>query len=201
MTTPDIESCGDFISLEVAFGPERHPVQLASTASVRDLREYLQDLLSVSADKQKLLGLPAKAADSDRLGDLPLKRPLHKVMLVGTRDADLDRARQLEAAAADEFAGSVVNDLAEPDDDDDDGAAADVSRNPLYLDRVAKRVATYRPKVIAGFRPGKHTLVLDIDYTLLDHKRSVHPPNGIGGVGGGGLDLSRAPPPHAVHCF
>jgi ubiquitin-like domain-containing CTD phosphatase 1 len=160
----------EFVTLEVAFGSERHTVQLAATASILDLREYLQDLLSVAAEKQKLLGLPGKPSDVDELGRLPLKRPVHKVMLVGTRDADLDRAKQLEAAAAEAFSDSVLNDLGDADDEDG-GVDGDVSRNPTFLERIAKRIATYRPKVLAGFRPGKHTLVLDIDYTLLDHKR------------------------------
>ena len=39
-----------------------------------------------------------------------------------------------------------------------------------YLSKVEKRVQSYEVKVLNEPRPGKKLLVLDIDYTLFDHR-------------------------------
>jgi len=65
-----------------------------------------------------------------------------------------------------------------PEDDLDLPEEAELAdkENPLYLARIAKRVETYKPKMLAGFKPGKKVLVLDIDYTLIDHRSVVETP-------------------------
>lgn len=43
----------------------------------------------------------------------------------------------------------------------------------IYLNKVAKRVKDYEVKILNELRPGKKLLVLDIDYTLFDHRTTA----------------------------
>lgn len=121
----------------------------------------------------KLLGLKSArgkgmAADAEKLVELAasLKKP---ITLMGTPVAAL-AAEAVAAAAAPE----VVDDL----DDDFGGTVlvlppAEVAEN---IDRVDKRIAAAPVRVRTPPRPGKKLLVLDIDYTLIDHKSTVERP-------------------------
>lgn len=60
--------------------------------------------------------------------------------------------------------GDVIDDL----DDTDEKEC--IHKSPLYLSKIAKRVKEYEIKEINPRREGKNLLVLDIDYTLFDHK-------------------------------
>ena len=108
------------------------------------------------------------AADAEKLVELAasLKKP---ITLMGTPVAAL-AAEAVAAAAAPE----VVDDL----DDDFGGTVlvlppAEVAEN---IDRVDKRIAAAPVRVRTPPRPGKKLLVLDIDYTLIDHKSTVERP-------------------------
>lgn len=46
----------------------------------------------------------------------------------------------------------------------------------VFKEKIAKRIATYEPKKFNDLRPGKRTLVLDVDYTLFDHRSPAQTP-------------------------
>lgn len=48
-----------------------------------------------------------------------------------------------------------------------------IENQEVYLNKVAKRVKEYEVKILNELRPGKKLLVLDIDYTLFDHKTTA----------------------------
>jgi ubiquitin-like domain-containing CTD phosphatase 1 len=159
------------LAFEISFSGERHALDVPQTYSVGDLKDEIEQLTTVRAEGQKLIGLP-KAAEGDAtllIALTGLKRP-QKIMLMGTRDADL---AALQAAAAVGRAAGVVDDLEDVGEDEPD---LDVHVNPAYAALVEKRLGTFKPHVVAGFRPGAHCLVLDIDYTLLDHRTTVSRP-------------------------
>ena len=58
----------------------------------------------------------------------------------------------------------IVNDF---DIEEDDVAIED---QDIYLAKVQKRVKEYNVKMLNEPRTGKKLLVLDIDYTLFDHR-------------------------------
>ena len=170
-----VDAGAPVLTFEVAFGGERHLVHLAPTCLIADLKGELFSRLSVSIAGQKLMGLPA-GADSAPLSSLPIKRPVHKLILIGTRDAALAALAAAEAAAETAAEAAAEAAAAEEEEEADDANPApgardplDISGDPRYLALIAKRVASYRPRVIEGLRAGKRLLVLDIDYTLIDH--------------------------------
>jgi hypothetical protein len=169
---------------EVAFGGDKFVVKVLADATVGDLKAQIEDVCAVSAANQKLVGLP-KAADDALLCGLPLKRPVQRVMLMGTRDDDLarlrtaaDAAAAASAAAATASSSAAASTAASGDGDDEDGddggggagaGGDEFARTPSVAALIDKRIASYRPKMLAGLRPdAKRLLVLDIDYTLID---------------------------------
>lgn len=169
----------DYLVFEVAFGKEKHNISLPGDSLVEDLKAQIVELVGVSANNQKLVGLP-KAADDAPLRSLALKRPSQKIMLMGTRDEALRAAKAAEeaaAAAAQEAAEASAADVVEGGDEEINLDPDDVSSNPKFLALCDKRVDNYKPKVIAGLRPdAKALLVLDIDYTLIDHRSVAETP-------------------------
>ena len=63
---------------------------------------------------------------------------------------------------------TVINDFEEAT-----AQALAVEFREEYLDKVEKRVKSYEVKVLNEPRAGKKLLVLDIDYTLFDHRSVV----------------------------
>lgn len=61
----------------------------------------------------------------------------------------------------------VVNDL----DIEDEEVA--IESQEVYLAKIEKRIKNYDIKMLNEPRPGKKLLVLDIDYTLFDHRSSA----------------------------
>jgi len=116
----------------------------------------------------KLVGLPVPAADVSLLSSLPLKAPVQRLILMGTRAKD-KVAFDAAAVAGVGVAAAVVDDMWD-EEAGSDGAGTKCQEDATYLALVARRVASFKPSVVAGFREGTQTLVLDIDYTLMDHK-------------------------------
>jgi ubiquitin-like domain-containing CTD phosphatase 1 len=177
------EDASDSIELVVTYGKASHSFSMPADASIAQLKEHLQDIFFVAPANQRLLGLPKPAAggggDEAELRGLPLKRP-QKIMLMGPRDEEVASLRAAEAAAAAAGGDSVLNDLEDIPEADVGGGGGDddICSHPLYQQRIAARVASYKPKMVHGFRGDGRgiTLVLDIDYTLIDHRSVVEKP-------------------------
>lgn len=45
-----------------------------------------------------------------------------------------------------------------------------IENQEVYLAKIEKRIKEYEVKILNELRPGKRLLVLDIDYTLFDHR-------------------------------
>ena len=78
-----------------------------------------------------------------------------------------------EAAAA-AAAPEVADDLL---DLPGDAAVPDVRHRPENIAKLAKRVASAPLKLAHPPREGKKLLVLDIDYTLFDHRSTAEAPH------------------------
>ena len=81
----------------VKFGKRELSIALSDDETIGGLKATLEDLTCVESKRQKLIGVPARAADSSRLSDLELKP---RLMLVGTPSALLEQAAAGLAAAA-----------------------------------------------------------------------------------------------------
>lgn len=96
--------------------------------------------------------------DETRLSLLKLK-PGFKLMLMGSLEEDI---AQINTAPTD--MPEVINDL----DIEEEEIA--IENQEVYLSKIEKRIKDYKVNMLNESRPEKKLLVLDIDYTLFDHR-------------------------------
>ena len=129
--------------------------------TVMELKVKIMEQTGVRPERQKLLNLKCKgkaAADDMKIGTLGLKDNF-KLMMMGSLEETI-----IETQKKPENLPEVINDL---DIEEDEVAVQDKEIN---LEKVAKRVRDYEVKVLNPSRENMKLLVLDIDYTLFDHR-------------------------------
>lgn len=142
-------------------GKEYTITDLQSTSTVLQFKNLIYAETCVLPERQKLLGLKCSGkqlTDDVLLSELSLK-PGMKIMMIGTREEDLAGVMEPPSMSVD-----VINDF---DIEDDEIAIQDREE---YLAKIEKRIKTYDFRVLNEPRPDKLLLVLDIDYTLFDHR-------------------------------
>ncbi|KAF6032568.1 UBLCP1 [Bugula neritina] len=129
--------------------------------TVLELKELIFKETGVKPERQKLLGLKCKgkpAKDDNKLSDTNATST--KIMMMGTKEADIE-----SAIKPPDVMPQVVDDF---DIGDEEEVA--VENREEYLAKISRRVKEYKIEEINAPREGKHLLVLDIDYTLFDHR-------------------------------
>jgi len=142
-------------------GKEYEVAGLEATDTVEGLKVKIMEKTGVRPERQKLLNLKVKgkaATDSMEIGSLALK-PNFKLMMMGSLEETI-----AESQTVPDNLPEVVNDL---DVGEEEVAIQD---RELNLEKIEKRVREYEVKVLQESREGKKLLVLDIDYTLFDHR-------------------------------
>lgn len=122
------------------------------------------DKFQVRPERQKLLNLKYKnkfPTDDLRLSMFEIK-PNFKLMMVGSLETDIE-----EASKRPDEMTEVLNDL---DQDEDD---VPMENREVYLTKINKRIREYQVEELNPGRDGKKLLVLDIDYTLFDHRSTA----------------------------
>ena len=155
--------------------PANFEVTVADDATVSDLKRAIESVTNVRASRVKLLNLRlgAKLADDD--APLASVKVPKVVMMMGARDSVMEAMRDVEAQAS-ASAPTFEDDL----DIDTSVAALACERDPRFLERLAKRVESHSMKFTGGEpRVGAKMLVLDIDYTLFDHRTPAERPEEI----------------------
>jgi len=136
---------------------------LDPTSTVIQLKQLIKDQTGVLPERQKLCGISLKGKtppDDTQLSELRLRQN-QKIMMMGTREEAIT-----EASTAPENMPEVIDDFEIGEEE-----MKKIAERPENLDKVARRVAQYEfKKKFNDFREGKKMLVLDIDYTLFDHK-------------------------------
>jgi len=134
-----------------------------AATTVGQLRAAIHAKTNVLPHRQKLLNLPKYRGQvpSDDLvvAELNLK-PGTKIMMMGS----VEEAIQ-DVVEAPEDMPEVINDF-----DEDTANKISTEYREEYLAKVANRVEKYEVKMINDLREDKKLLVLDIDYTLFDHR-------------------------------
>lgn len=151
-------------SFKVKWSTTSLDLEFVEGATVGDLRLKLHQLFGVQPRHQKLMGLAkgiVAPGDGVLLESLKLKRN-KTVTMIGTPDADLDAAR-----------AAVVTDPELLDDWEQSDEALAIHRIPENIEKVRARAESITVNVLSPPRPGKKLLVLDIDYTLYDHKSTA----------------------------
>jgi len=129
------------------------------------LKKAIELQTGVKVERQKLLNLKFKgkpAEDGVKLATLELKSGF-KIMMMGSLEEDITSAATVPDNAGDD----VINDLDLTEEE------IALENREEYLNKIAKRVSTHEIKVLNEPRPGKKLLVLDIDYTLFDHRSAA----------------------------
>ncbi|XP_010768233.1 ubiquitin-like domain-containing CTD phosphatase 1 [Notothenia coriiceps] len=150
------------VSVIIKWGGQEYSISsLSEEDTVMDLKQSIKSLTGVLPERQKLLGLKVKgkpAEDEVKLGSLKLK-PNTKIMMMGTREESLE-----EVLAPPPENDDVVNDF------DIEEEVIEVENREENLAKIARRVKDYKVEEMNPPREGKGLLVLDVDYTLFDHK-------------------------------
>jgi len=142
-------------------GKEYNLENIDPDESVLGLKVKIMDQTGVRPERQKLLNLKSKgkvATDDLKIGSLGLKNNF-KLMMMGSLEETI-----IETQTKPENLPEVINDL---DIEEDEVAVQD---REINLDKIAKRVRDYEVKVLNPSRENMKLLVLDIDYTLFDHR-------------------------------
>ncbi|GLG98967.1 hypothetical protein R5R35_007443 [Gryllus longicercus] len=143
-------------------GKEYEICDLTETDTVSTLKNAIHKETGVLPERQKLLNLKLKGKtpeDDCQLSTLKLK-PGFKVMMMGSLEKDIE-----DALAPPENMPEVINDL-----DFEEEEEVSVENKEVHLAKIEKRVREYHINIFNEPRPGKKLLVLDIDYTLFDHR-------------------------------
>ncbi|KAK3275812.1 hypothetical protein CYMTET_16074, partial [Cymbomonas tetramitiformis] len=152
----------------VKWSGKEFKVLVPPEATVLDLKKRIAEDTNVQPKRQKLLNLKHQgkmAGDDTLMADLKLKATF-KVMLMGTPE---EAIQQLATAAAD--APEILDDFDIGVDD-----PVDIFLREENLQKLAKRVEKREMVTLNPPREGKKLLVLDIDYTLFDHRTEAERP-------------------------
>ncbi|KAI4487596.1 hypothetical protein M0804_005745 [Polistes exclamans] len=145
-------------------GKEYEILDILESDTVLTMKDRIHKETGVRPERQKLLNLKFKgkaAQDDDIIGKLRLK-PGFKLMLMGSREEDI-----AEVSRAPENMPDVVNDL------DIEEEEVEIEKAEVYLSKIQKRIDHYTITELNPLREGKKLLVLDIDYTLFDHRSTA----------------------------
>ncbi|XP_065361503.1 ubiquitin-like domain-containing CTD phosphatase 1 [Calliphora vicina] len=153
------------ITIVVKWSAKEYPItDLTDQDTVAVLRHEIFKKTQVRPERQKLLNLKYKGKPAEnnlKLGNLELKSNF-KIMMVGSTEADIEDACQKP-----EDLGDIIDDLEFESEEES------VENSSIYLAKIEKRIKEYKITELNPPRPGKHLLVLDIDYTLFDHRSSA----------------------------
>ncbi|XP_068709283.1 ubiquitin-like domain-containing CTD phosphatase 1 [Montipora foliosa] len=144
-------------------GREYNIEDVSLNETVRYLKDLIKERTGVLPDRQKLFGLKHKGKNPDddvRLSALNLK-PNNKIMMMGTREENLAEV----IAPSDELVNNqVLNDFDIEEDE------IQIENREENLAKIDRRVSDYKLEICNPPRAGKKLLVLDVDYTIFDHR-------------------------------
>ncbi|KAK3908000.1 Ubiquitin-like domain-containing CTD phosphatase 1 [Frankliniella fusca] len=143
-------------------GKEYEIDSLLLTDTVATLKETIRKRTGVLPERQKLLNLKHKGKTPENdvhLSALNIK-PGFKIMMMGSLEEEIEAV-----SLPPEDLPDVVNDFDIPEEEE-----VDVCNREVYLSKITKRISDYKIVERNPPRPGKKLLVLDIDYTLFDHR-------------------------------
>lgn len=153
------------MTLTIKWSGKEYTVRVCGDDSVAELKRRICELTNVLPKRQKLLypKIGNKLADDSLLlSTLPLKSSL-KMTMIGTVEDDI-----------------IVDPVETPEIIDDfelgQEEAVDIKDKEVNKQKLRRRANQYKIKLRTPCRKGKKLLVLDIDYTLFDHRSTAENP-------------------------
>ncbi|KAL5562861.1 hypothetical protein UlMin_032608 [Ulmus minor] len=154
------------LTLTVKWSGKEYTVRLCGDDTVSELKRRICQLTSVLPKRQKLLYpkiVASKLADDAvLLSQLPLKSSI-KMTMIGTVEDEI-----------------IVDPVESPEIVDDfelgQDEAVDIKDKEANKQKLRRRIDQYKIELRNPCREGKKLLVLDIDYTLFDHRSTAENP-------------------------
>ncbi|XP_038877891.1 ubiquitin-like domain-containing CTD phosphatase [Benincasa hispida] len=153
------------ITLTVKWSGKEYTVRVCGDDSVAEVKRRICELTNVLPKRQKLLypKVGSKLADDSLLlSQLPLKSSL-KMTMIGTVEDDI-----------------IVDQVDSPEIIDDfelgKDEVIDIKDKDVNKQKLRRRISQYKIELRNPCREGKKLLVLDIDYTLFDHRSPAENP-------------------------
>ncbi|KFK32196.1 hypothetical protein AALP_AA6G209900 [Arabis alpina] len=153
------------LTLVVKWSGKEYTLRICADDSVAELKRRICFLTNVLPKRQKLLYPKVGnklSDDSLLLSQIPLK-PSLKMTMIGTTEDDIivDQATSQD----------IVDDFELGKDE-----VVDIEHKEVNKQKLRRRIDQYKIKLITPCRQGKKLLVLDIDYTLFDHRSTAENP-------------------------
>ncbi|KAI4296212.1 hypothetical protein L6164_036188 [Bauhinia variegata] len=153
------------LTLMVKWSGKEYTVRVCGDDTVGELKRRICELTNVLPLRQKLLypKVGSKLTDDSLLlSQLPLKSSI-KMTMIGTTEEDL-----------------IVDPVDSPEIIDDfelgQEEAVDIKDKEVNKQKLKRRINNYKIVLKTPCRKGKKLLVLDIDYTLFDHRSTAENP-------------------------
>ncbi|KAG6543997.1 hypothetical protein Mapa_014621 [Marchantia paleacea] len=150
------------MTLAVKWAGKEYTVRVCGDDSVGELKRRICELTNVLPKRQKLLNVKAgvkPAQDSSLLSQLALK-PGTKILMMGTVEDEIF----VDPVSAPE----ILDDFELGEED-----TVDIKDVEVNQAKLRRRVDQYKLTLLNSCRPGKKCLVLDIDYTIYDHRSTA----------------------------
>ncbi|CAL5329753.1 unnamed protein product [Camellia sinensis] len=160
-----VEPSVEELTLTVKWSGKEYTVRLCGDDTIGELKRSICQVTNVLPKRQKLLypKIGSKLADdSVLLSQLPLK-PSLKMTMIGTVEDEI---------LVDEVDSSEIIDDFELGHDE----VVDIKDNEANKQKLRRRIDQYKIALRNPCRKGKKLLVLDIDYTLFDHRSTAENP-------------------------
>lgn len=152
-------------SYTIKWNKKEFEIALAPLSTVGDLKDEIFLVTGVLARRQKLLTLKG-AGDSEVIANVKLKAGA-PLLLMGTPEDALEELAS-SAVALQAEQEKIVDDLV-----DEPEVELAAHENAVFQAKLANRIRNYELELREQPRPGKKLLVLDIDYTVYDHRSTA----------------------------
>ena len=148
--------------------------ELQSTQTLSELKSLIYEQTRILPDRQKLMGLKLKVSGpltgTTTMDELNLTS---KIMLMGTPEESIIEMNTSYAVQPDLSEGQEEEDQQQDNNWIEDPDLIPLEKRDEVRTKLERRVQTYKGKILNEPRPGKKLLVLDIDYTLFDHRSAA----------------------------
>lgn len=151
-------------------GTEYKIENLLQDHTISYLKDQIEELTNVLGCRQKLFGIKTKSGrplsaemtfeDTNIIDGM-------KIMMMGSQEKEIKNVEQASKRGLPPLEDDF--DLEEEDFNCD----SRIPKDPTYMAKISRRVKHYKIKMLNQPRPNKKLLVLDIDYTLFDHRSTA----------------------------
>lgn len=160
------------LTLVIKHGGSEYRIEnLMLDHTIQYLKEQIEELTNVRTVRQKLFGIRCKELGKTLNDEMTFEETNitneMKIMMMGSQEKDIEAFKRASEAEL----PPLNDDFDIPDDEIDIDAM--IPREPINRNKIARRIQYYKINMLNQPRKDKKLLVLDIDYTLFDHRTTA----------------------------